>query len=128
MAQTDYNYKELVATTPIPATVGAVFTNPVNKKTNVSLLTIHNASDTDIQTVKLYKVANATGSVGTAADAGTSAVNRIFRKSISPGDTYIWEFPRDGMLFDAENDTLQAVTDDANTVTITIGGGQETTA
>lgn len=112
-------YKNIVPITTIAATAGAVFTNPSTTTTYVRFISLHN-TNTTAEEVVLNLVPNSTGSVGTAA-----VTNQIFKESIEANGTRILEFPAPGLMLEAENDTLQAVTDTASKVTITSCGGQE---
>lgn len=114
-----FDYANLTEITTIASTAGAVLTNGASETTYIRMINIHN-SNTTTETVKLYLVPDSTGSVGTAGDT-----NKIYEEDIASNETRIIEYPVPGLMLTDENDTVQAVTDTASKVTITITGGQE---
>lgn len=114
-----FEYKTLIPITTISDSAGAVFTNPASITSYVRWIQIHNANTTS-ETVKLYHVLNSGGAVGTAAET-----NKFFEKLIVANETIVFEYAAPGMMLNAENDTIQAVTDTVSKVTIEATGGQE---
>lgn len=100
----------------IPSTTGSLYANPASTKTFIKGVTIFN-SNTSAETVKLYCVPDSTGSVGTAALA-----NQVMELSVGALETFVFEFPDDGLVLQDTNDTLQGVTTTASRVTICIHG------
>lgn len=96
-------------------TAAAIYTNPASTKTFVRGIIVFNGNTTT-ETVLVYNVPDATGSVGTAG-----AANQFLEMSIVAKDTAIVDFPYPLVLSDT-NDTLQAVTDTASMVTIQVLG------
>ena len=114
-----FDYARLVEITTIPNTVGALYTHPVSTKAYVRLISIHNGN-TVSETVKLYKVPNSGGSVGTPG-----ITNCFFEESIPAYGTRILEYAPPGLMLLDLNETIQAVTNTASVVTIEINGGLE---
>jgi hypothetical protein len=98
----------------IASTAGAIRTNSTT--TEIKAFIIHN-TNTTAETVKLYNVPNSGGSVGTASDT----TNIFFEREIATKETFIFDLPY-SLTLSAVNDTIQAVTDTANKVTVQILG------
>lgn len=86
----------------IGSTVSALFTCPSSTKIFYSGFTLHNTNSTS-ETVSLFNVPNSNGSVGVA----TTVPHRFLRVSLSANETLVYEFPSDGMVHNATNDTIQ---------------------
>lgn len=114
-----FDYARLAQITTIPSTVGSVYANPSSKKSYIRLIQLFN-SNTSEETVKLYNVPDSTGSVGTAA-----ANNQFYEVAVKPKETVLIEYNAPGLILTDTNDTIQAVTTTASTVTIEIIGGLE---
>jgi len=97
----------------IPSSAGAIYTN--SGTTEIKAFVIHNGNTTD-ETVKLYRVPNSGGSVGSAG-----ASNIFFERVIEAQETYIFDFPYPATLA-ANNDTIQAVTTTGSKVTVQVLG------
>ena len=113
-------HKKLQDIAFIPDTLGAVFANPGSTKTFISSILLHNTSDDTAQVVKLSLVPADTGSVGTA-----DTVNQFLSVLLEPSETLDYVFDKEPLILEDENDTLQAVTDDADTVTFLPRGAQD---
>jgi len=111
-------YKQFCETT-LPSSVGTLCTNGASKTGYIRLVSIHNGNTT-AETVKLYKVPNNGGAVGTA-----SAANEILNRSIEAGGDAIIEFAIPGRMMIAENDSIQGETTTASKVSVEITGGEE---
>jgi hypothetical protein len=106
----------LVDIQTIPSTVGALYTNASSTKSFIKGLTLFN-SNTTAETVKLYRVPDSTGSLGTAA-----VTNQFLEISLAALETFIFEFPGDGAVLEDTNDSIQGVTTTASKVTVQIHG------
>jgi hypothetical protein len=109
----------LVDIQTIPSTVGSLYANPSSTKTFVKGLTLFN-SNTTTETVKLYRVPDSTGSLGTAA-----VTNQFLEIALASKETFIFEFPGDGAVLEDQNDSIQGVTTTASVVTVQIHGVKE---
>lgn len=114
-----YDHARLADETTIPNTAGAIVTNGSGETTYVRVITIHN-SNTTAETVKIYRVPDVATVVGTAG-----VTNKVFEQTFQPNETVMIEVPQPGWILEDENDTIQAVTDTASKVTISVDGGQE---
>jgi len=103
----------------LPTTAGTMYANPASTKTFIKGITFFNGN-TAPELVKLYKVPNSGGSVGTAG-----ATNQFTEISLVAKETTFYEFPGDGLPFGSTNDTLQGVTVTANLVTYQLHGVKE---
>jgi len=103
----------------IADSAASVYANPTGKTTYVKLIVVHNNAKT-AKYVQLYNVPDSGGSAGTAA-----AANRFFSADIPAYDTVIIELPGPGLILTDKNDTIQAETETASSVTIQITGAQE---
>jgi len=113
--------KRLTDTTTLAsASAAAVFTNPTGKKSYVKDIILHNSNST-IEAIKLYRVPDSAGSVGTADDNS----NKFWQKSMDGYATAFIELPGQGMVLEDVNDTIQGITTTSSKVTISIDGGQE---
>lgn len=113
-----YAHSELADIQYIPSSAGSLLTNASGKKYLRTVIIFN--GNTATETVKLYKVPNSTGSVGTA---GVS--NIWYTENIEANGTRIFQIPAQGMVFDSVNDSLQGVTTTASKVTIQLYGGGE---
>ena len=100
----------------IPSTVGSLYANPSSTKTFVKGITLFN-NNTTSETVKLYRVPDSTGSLGTAA-----VTNQFLEISLASLETFVFEFPGDGAVLEDTNDSIQGVTTTASKVTVLIHG------
>lgn len=114
-----YAHARLTEITTLPNSAGAVFTQPSGKTSYIRIIHIHN-SNTTAESVKLYKVPDSGGSVGSAG-----ATNEIYAETIEGGGTRVLEYPAQGLILKDQNETIQGVTTTASKVTIEINGGQE---
>ena len=90
-------------------------------KTQIHNIILHN-TDTVSRTVSIHLVENATGAVGTPATE-----NRVGQFVIDANDTALWDFAGSAALvLDSDNDTLQAIADVTDKVTITVKGATVT--
>jgi hypothetical protein len=103
----------------VASSAGSIYANPASTKTFVSGLTLFN-SNTTAETVKLYNVPDSTGSLGTAALA-----NQFLEISLAALETFVLEFPSDGIVLTDTNDSIQAVTTTASKVTVMIHGTKD---
>jgi hypothetical protein len=108
-------YTRLADIQYVPATVGAIYTNPASTKTYITGFVIFNGNST-AELVKLYNVPNSGASAGTAG-----AANQFYEKSVASKATEIINLPYPITLLDL-NDTIQADTDTASFVTIQLLG------
>lgn len=104
---------ELKATAYLTDSAAAVVTVSGTQKTKIASVTLHNTHTSDV-IVKLYRVKNDAGSLGTA-----SAANKVFEQSIKAGDTIIIN---PGWVLPLENDALFAEAAITSKVTICIDG------
>lgn len=116
MALADKRLKEIAF---LPAAAAAQVTNASGVKTRVQLIVLHN-TDSSARVVTVYNVPDSGGSVGTAA-----AANQMIYVSINPGETVIFDFGKPGLVLIDQNDTIQALADVANKVTIQVYGFDE---
>lgn len=100
----------------IPSTVGSLYSNASSTKTFVKGLTLFN-SNTTAETVKLYRVPDSSGSLGTAA-----VTNQFLEVVLASLETFVFEFPGDGAVLEDTNDSIQGVTTTASKVTVQIHG------
>jgi hypothetical protein len=103
----------------LPSTVGSLYANPASTKTFVKGVTLFN-SNTTAELAKLYNVPDSGGSLGTAA-----VTNQILEVSLQPLETFVIDFPGDGIAMGDTNDSLQGVTTTASKVTISLHGVQD---
>lgn len=100
----------------IPSTAGSLYSNPASTKTFIKGVTLYN-SNTTAEVVQLYVVPDSGGSLGTAA-----ATNQILKITMATLETYITEFPGDGIALNDTNDSLQGVTTTASKVVAILHG------
>jgi len=103
----------------IPSTAGSVYANPSTTKSFVKGFSVFNVAATS-QTVKLFNVPDSGGSLGTAADA-----NQCFEVVLATKEVFGWDWPGDGIALEDVNDSLQASSTNANSVTILLHGAKE---
>jgi hypothetical protein len=103
----------------IPSTAGSVYANLIDTKTFIRGFTLFNGNTT-AEVVKLYSVPTSSGNLGTA-----SSSNQFMEITLSPLETFVFDFPSDGLVLDSVNDSVQAVTTTANKVTIIFHGVKE---
>lgn len=115
-----YAHAELHAIQYIPSSAGALYTQGASPATGFLRTIIVFNGNTTAELVKLYKVPNSTGSVGTAG-----ASNQFYQESIEAGGTRIIDVSAQGIMFTATNDTLQGTTTTASKVTIQLYGGTQ---
>lgn len=109
----------LVEIQTVPNAAGALYTNPSATKTFIKGITLFN-SNTTAELVKLYRVPDSTGSVGTASD-----VNQFLEVSLASKEAFVFEFPGDGAVLEDLNDTIQGVTTTSSKVSIQIHGAKD---
>jgi hypothetical protein len=100
----------------ISSTVGSVYANPAATKTFVKGWTLFNVG-ANSETVKIYNVPDSTGSLGTAGNG-----NQCFEVVLSSKETFVFDAPGDGIPLGDTNDSIQAVTTNASSVTIILHG------
>lgn len=110
---------KLADITTLPSTVGSVYANPAATKTFMAGFTIFN-SGASTETVRFYCVPDSSGSLGTAA-----ATKQFLEISLASKETFIYEAPGDGIVLTDTNDSIQAVTTTAGTVTFIPHGLKE---
>lgn len=98
----------------VPNSATAVVTNAATGKKVVKFIHVHNQTGASVN-LKLFRVPNNAGSVGTAANA-----NEFFDEGIDANDYRVLDV--DPMVLDAENDTIQAQAGSANDLTMSIDG------
>lgn len=103
----------------IPSTVGPLYTNPSATKTFIAGFTLFNTNNVN-ENIKIYIVPASGGNIGTAGLA-----NQITEISLTPLETFIFEFPGDGAALSNFNDTVQGVTTNANKVNLLFHGLKE---
>lgn len=113
-------FKRLKDISNVPATAGVIYANPSGKHSYIKCITLCNGGSTT-ETVKLYRVSDNAGAVGTASDTA----NITHKLSLLAGQTVMIEVPGQGWVLEDTNDSIQAVTTTANTVTIAIDGAEE---
>ncbi len=119
-----FAYSRLTEITTIGTSAAAVLTNASGNTTYVRLIVIHNGN-TSAEAVKLYNVPDSSGSVGTAAAANLFHQGDGTGGDLSAGATIQLEYAAPGLILTDANDTIQAVTDTADKVTIQIFGAVE---
>ncbi len=97
----------------------AVVTNAASTKTQVKTITLFN-SNTTTETVKIYRVPDSAGSVGTAAVA-----NQIYELAITTLQTVMIEVLGLGWILSDTNDTIQMVTTTASKVVVCVDGATQ---
>lgn len=100
----------------VPSSAGSLYSNAASTKTFIKGVTLFN-SNTTAETVKLYNVPDSSGSVGTAG-----VTNQVLEVSLASLETFVFEWPDDGLTLQDTNDSLQGVTTTASKVTIMIHG------
>jgi hypothetical protein len=108
-------YDRLADIQYVPASVGSIYANPASTRTYVKGVTLFNGN-TSSETVLLYNVPDASGSLGTAG-----AGNQFAEITLVAKETLFVEFPYPLVLKDT-NDSLQADTNTASKVTVQIHG------
>lgn len=100
----------------IPSTAGSVYANPAATKSFIKGWTLFNVG-ANSETIKIYNVPDSTGSLGTAGNS-----NQCFEAVLATKETLTFEVPGDGIALGDTNDSIQAVTTNANSVTIILHG------
>ncbi len=100
----------------VASTAGSIYSNPSSTKTFISGITLFNGN-TSSETVKIYYVPDSGGSLGTAG-----ASNQFLEIVLTPGETFIYEAPSDGIVLSDTNDSIQAITTTASKVTVQLHG------
>jgi hypothetical protein len=98
----------------IASTAGSVYANPSSTKTFIKGFSVFNVAGTS-QTVKLFNVPDSGGSLGTDA-------NQCFEVVLATKEAFAWEWPGDGLVLTDTNDSLQASSTNASSVTIVLHG------
>lgn len=102
----------------VGSTAASIYANPASTKTFVRGVVLFNGGVTS-ELVKLYLVPDVASAVGTAA-----AGNQFAELTLEPKETLLLEFPYALVLTDV-NDTLQASTTTASTVTVVVNGDKD---
>ena len=97
-------------------TADALYDNDLNTTAYVQLIIIHNGNSTS-ENVKLYKVPNNSGSLGTA---GVS--NIMYNLTLVANETKMIQVAKMGIMLIAQHDSIQASTTTSNKVTVQIYG------
>jgi hypothetical protein len=100
----------------LASTTGSIYSNPASTTTFVKGVELYNSNST-AEAVELYNVPDSGGSLGTAA-----ATNRKLRISLAADETYIHEWPGDGLVLADTNDSLQAKSTTGSVVTVDLFG------
>lgn len=100
-------------------TAAVVVTNAASTKTQVKTITLFN-NNTTTETVKIYRVPDSTGSVGTA---GVS--NQIYQLDITTKQTVMIEVLGLGWILSDTNDTIQMETTTASKVVVAVDGATQ---
>jgi hypothetical protein len=100
----------------LASTTGSIYSNPASTTTFVKGVEFYNSAAT-AEVVELYHVPDSGGSLGTAA-----ATNRKLKISLAADETYIHEWPGDGLVLVDTNDSLQAKSTTASVVTVDLFG------
>lgn len=100
----------------IASTAGSVYANPAATKTFIKGWTLFNVGSNS-ETVKIYNVPDSAGSLGTAGNS-----NQCFEVVLATKETLTFEAPGDGIALGDTNDSIQAGTTNANSVTIILHG------
>ncbi|HPN31954.1 MAG TPA: hypothetical protein PKY81_13450 [bacterium] len=109
-----FDYKVIKDITSISNEDGVIYANPADTKTFIRLIMLHNYSD-ETQNVKLYKTASGVG----------STARKFYDEDLPANDTRQIEFAIPGLILSAENNTINAVAETADSVNIYIAGGEE---
>ena len=102
----------------IAASAGSILTNGSNK-TEVKSINIHN-TNTSTETVKLYRVPNSGGSLGTAG-----ADDIFYQADLAADESAQLEWAGGGMILESVNDSIQAATTTGSKVNYFINGMEE---
>lgn len=100
----------------IPSTAGSVYANPAATKTFIKGWTLFNVAVSS-QTVKIFNVPDSGGSLGTAANE-----NQCFEVVLAAKETLTFDVPGDGIALGDTNDSVQASSTNATSVTIILHG------
>jgi len=115
------SYKRLADTQQLGTSAATIVANPSGYTTFVKLITLHCLSSASAnETVKIYRVPDSAGSVGTAGTA-----NQIAEIELEPGETQTIFFDPPGLVLEDTNDTIQMSTTTAATVNVSVDGGRE---
>lgn len=106
----------LVEIQTLASTTGSIYSNPASTTTFVKGIEFYNSNSTS-EVVELYNVPDSGGSVGTAA-----ATNRKLKRTLAPDETFIYEWPGDGLVLADTNDSIQAKSTTASVVTVDLFG------
>ena len=120
MTISSFEYRQLTEIQIIDSTSSEVFVNNPVKKSYVRNIILFNGDSTAVVNVKLYKVKNVAGVVDTVDPS-----NQMYDADLNPGDRVSIEYPIPGSILDELNDSIQAVADVSNVVTIEIIGADE---
>jgi hypothetical protein len=111
--------ERLADITTLGSTAAAICTNASGQKTFVKGYELHN-TNTTAETVKLFKVPDSAGTVGTAADG-----NRFLNIALAPNETLIYVPPGYGHILSDANDTIQGQSTTASKVTVSLFGDRD---
>lgn len=92
----------------ISSTIGAIITSGSAETREIIYISLTNKHSSP-QAIQLWFVPNNAGSVGVAATDGVNFLTH----TIDVNETFIWDKP---MLLESQNDTIQAVAAENNTV------------
>jgi hypothetical protein len=100
----------------VAGSAAAIVTNASGHKTYVRLITVYNGNATS-ETVRVYRVPDSGGSVGTAGPGNQKA-----QLYVPASETVFFEIPGPGWILEDTNDTVQADTTTANKVVVSADG------
>jgi len=114
-----FEMKRLADIGTLSASAASIFANPADKTSLVKAITLFNSHSSAV-TVKLYRVPDSGGSLGTAA-----AGNQFFERELAVNETFLYEAAGQGMVLEDTNDSIQGEAGTASVVTVSIDGAQE---
>jgi len=106
-------YRKLLGPEFISDQVSVLADPKFNANYNVAFLQIHNTSETDSVSVKIYDAANKD-----SVDASKEIVN----EELEPKKTIFIEYPQDGYRVEGEDSNLYAVASVSNAATVVMFG------
>ncbi|MFA5031375.1 MAG: hypothetical protein WC495_07370 [Patescibacteria group bacterium] len=117
-----YDWTRLCEITTLTTSAATYYTHndAYSSKSYVKLIVLHNTSAIDV-VVQLWLVPDDVyGSAGTAADA-----NQFFKQAIPAGRTVDINFEQPGLIMIDDNETIQAMAEYADVITMQIMGATE---
>jgi len=120
MTISSFEYRQLTEIQIIDSTSSEVFVNNPVKKSYVRNIILFNGDSTAVVYVKLHKVKSLGGLAGTVKTS-----NQMYGAYLDPGDRISIEYPIPGSILDELNDTIHAIADVPDVITIEIIGADE---